>query len=277
MTPQERVVEYAKSQVGYVANADKTNKYAAKLDTLGIYNGPKNGFDWCDIFADSCYIECFGADLALRMTNQQLHGGGAGCWISAAWYRDAGLWSTSPSHGAQIFFGSYGDEGHTGIVTGYGNGSVWTVEGNTGYSQGYSGGAVLSRCYDIDSDNIVGYGVPNWSLVSGGSWVKGQGDNAGRWWYRHNDGTYVKNGREEIGDHSYFFDSEGWMLTGWVKWGGKWFYCCDEKGSCEGQMLTDEFIKRNGEWYYLTENGAMRETDIKTEKKHNGSFGRLLV
>ena len=98
MTPQEQVVAYVKSQVGYYATAAKRNKYAQALDALGyIYNGKKNGYDWCDVFADHAYIHCFGADKAIKMIAQPKYGCGAGCPWSADYYRSAGQWSDSPS------------------------------------------------------------------------------------------------------------------------------------------------------------------------------------
>ena len=246
-TPQQRVVEWALAQVGYVANPDKTNKYAAFMDTTGFYNGPKNGFDWCDVFADCAYVKCFGVDTALKMTNQRKGGGGAGCWISAACYRDAGWWSSQPQLGAQVFFGTLGDEGHTGIVTRVGGSTFDATEGNTGYSQGYSGGAVLTHTYDIGASRVVGFGIPNWSLVeSKAEWVQA---SDGRWWYRHADGSYTKDGWEKIDGEWYYFDKEGWMLESTV-------------------------IEDRGSFYALGPSGAML-TDIATHKEHDGRFGAI--
>ncbi len=50
-TPQERVVARARSEVGYVPADGKINKYAWALDRTGLYNYPKDGYDWCDIFS----------------------------------------------------------------------------------------------------------------------------------------------------------------------------------------------------------------------------------
>lgn len=166
-TPQQRVVDWAVGEVGYVPSYAKYNKYAEKLDKTNLYNGAKNGYDWCDIFADCDYVSNFGLTIAAQMTNQPLRGCGAGCDFSASYYRAANQWSTVPSIGAQIFFGSKGNESHTGIVVGYDSTYVYTVEGNTGYSEGYSGGAVMRRTYRRDSSRIVGYGIPDWSLVDG--------------------------------------------------------------------------------------------------------------
>lgn len=165
MTPQEKVVAWALSQVGYAAYDGKHNKYAKALDNTKGYNGPKDGYDWCESFHDCGMMECFGLETAWKMMNQPMGGCGAGCEQSASYYRSAGQWSTSPSLGAQIYFGGVGSEYHTGFVVDYDAFTVWTTEGNTGYSLGYPGGAVLKQSYPRSSPKIAGYGVPKWSLA----------------------------------------------------------------------------------------------------------------
>ena len=107
-SPQERVAELAKSQVGYVPPQGKWNKYAEALDQTDLYNYAKNGYDWCDIFYDWLLVEEFGIELAKAMTNQPTKGCGAGCDFSASYYRAANQWSIDPSIGAQVFFGGRG-------------------------------------------------------------------------------------------------------------------------------------------------------------------------
>lgn len=70
---------------------------------------------------------------------------------------------------------------------------------------------------------------------AGGMPVRGtwQSDDRG-WWYQHSDGTYTKNGWEEIKGQWYFFDENGYMKTGWIDWEGKRYYCDDS-----GAMLKD--------------------------------------
>ena len=78
MRPVERLLATARAEIGYIekdTNAqldDKTanagdgnwNKYARDLDALGVvYNGKKNGYAWCDIFTDWCFIQTFGLEL----------------------------------------------------------------------------------------------------------------------------------------------------------------------------------------------------------------------
>lgn len=63
-----------------------------------------------------------------------------------------------------------------------------------------------------------------------GTWIKAEN---GRWWYKHNDGTYTKNGWEYINSAWYYFDSYGWMETGWILLNGYWYYL-----NSSGAMVT---------------------------------------
>ncbi len=60
MTPQEKLIALAKSEIGYLEKASNSqldsktanagsgnyNKFADYLDKLNFYNGLKNGFPW---------------------------------------------------------------------------------------------------------------------------------------------------------------------------------------------------------------------------------------
>ena len=85
-------------------------------------------------------------------------------------------------------------------------------------------------------------------LASKGSWIQ----SSGRWWYRHNNGSYTTNGWELIDSTWYYFDSAGWMQTGWVKTGGSWYYL-----NSSGAMKTG-WVKTGGLWYYLNSSGTMQ-------------------
>lgn len=83
-----------------------------------------------------------------------------------------------------------------------------------------------SSLEDGESEDVFTYGQTNdsqeqeltdqtadaWNLArGGGTWV----NEGGRWWYRHYDGSYTKNGWEEIGGLWYHFDTSGWMENGY--------------------------------------------------------------
>lgn len=145
------------------ANSGSGNwtKYARDLDRLGnFYNGGKNGYPYCDVVYDWCFVTSFGPDIGRRMLYQPLHSAGAGCLYSAQYYKQNGAWYTSnPQPGDQIFF-TYapGEYSHTGMVESVQNGTVTTIEGNTS-------DMVARRTYPINSSNIIGYGRPNWALA----------------------------------------------------------------------------------------------------------------
>lgn len=176
MTSQERLVATAVDQVGYTgkkSNAQldsftangggKYNKYARDLDVLkDFYNGPKQGFDWCDVFVDWCFVQTFGRELAQKLTCQPNRSCGAGTGYSLGYYKANGRFFSTPQVGDQIFFGDTRSTWHTGIVTKVSSGYVTTVEGNAGNPS-----AVRSCTYKRTYAYIKGYGRPNWALVPG--------------------------------------------------------------------------------------------------------------
>lgn len=165
----QKVIDVALSQVGYHEKASNSqlddkyansgsnnwNKYARDIDEKypDWYNGKKNGYDWCDIFVDWCFITAYGRAEAQKLLCQPNNSLGAGCEYSYQYYRNKGQTGTIPKLGAQIFFG---DLDHTGIVVDYDNSSVWTVEGNTGSGVN----EVCKKQYSRSSSWIYGYGYP---------------------------------------------------------------------------------------------------------------------
>ncbi len=100
-------------------------------------------------------------------------------------------------------------------------------------------------------------------------WIK----SGSRWWYRHADGSYTKNGWEKINNKWYHFDSEGWMQTGWLKVSGKWYYL-----NPDGDMATG-WKKVNNKWYYLNSSGAMLTgwLDNNNQRYYLSSSGAMVT
>lgn len=179
MTPQEMLIGTAEDQIGYIGKrsnsqldeykantSGKWNKYARDLDALGgFYNGKKNGYDWCDVFVDWCFVTTFGRELGQKLLGQPDRSLGAGAGYSLNYYKKNGRFFASPSiltpkPGDQIFFGDSQSTWHTGIVAKVEGGYVHTIEGNAGNPS-----AVRAGRYVIGGKNIKGYGRPDWSLV----------------------------------------------------------------------------------------------------------------
>jgi len=65
-------------------------------------------------------------------------------------------------------------------------------------------------------------------------WIQ---DHVG-WWYRNADDSYTTNNWQLIDGKWYYFDSVGYMVTGWIDWNGNSYYC--NPGS--GEMLADTVV-----------------------------------
>lgn len=185
MNPIEKVIQIAKNEIGYIEKATNSQldsktanpgdadytKYARDLDALGMYNGKKNGYWWCDMFVDWCFVTAFGLEKALEITYQVKGGLGAGCTYSARYFKNNGrFFKSNPKAGDQIFFSRDGGQTcyHTGLVTYVGNGKVHTIEGNTSSAPGTvpNGGAVSEKSYSLSYSQIAGYGRPNYALIT---------------------------------------------------------------------------------------------------------------
>ena len=174
MTAQGRLISTAEDQVGYMGKKSNAqmddfkantpglfNKFARDLDALGdFYNGRKNGYDWCDVFVDWCFVHTFGRELGQKLLCQPNKSLGAGTGYSLNYYRQKGRFFSAPQPGDQIFFGDSKITWHTGIVAKVAGGFVHTVEGNAGNPS-----AVRACRYVVGGRNIKGYGRPDWSLV----------------------------------------------------------------------------------------------------------------
>lgn len=126
-----------------------------------------------------------------------------------------------------IVFRSRNGGGHVGIVKGWKDGKIVTIEGNSSSADvcSWNGGAVVEHvgapwqwCMH-----------PDWSIVDGKTddWKWVQAD--GKWYYQDNAGRNAHGWKEikETGSehtHWYYFDDHGEMLTGWNEIGGKWYY-----------------------------------------------------
>lgn len=174
MTPQKRVISTAKAQEGYLGKKTNAqlddftansgglfNRFARDLDAMGdFYNGRKNGFDWCDVFVDWCFVTTFGRELAQKLLCQPNKSLGAGTKYSMDYYKARGRFFQTPQPGDQIFFGTATVTSHTGLVVAVDDGYVYTTEGNAGNPS-----AVRACRYSLRYAKIKGYGRPDWSLA----------------------------------------------------------------------------------------------------------------
>ena len=173
----QKVIAVAIAELGYLEKAgnaqldDKTanagsgnfTKYARDIDVNypRFYNGAKNGYAWCDVFLDWCFITAYGYENALKLLCQPEGSCGAGCTFSMQYYQNKGRFHRSnPQPGDQIFFGNSTESTHTGLVEKVEGGAVITIECNTS-------DRVARRSYSLSDGSILGYGRPAYDSISG--------------------------------------------------------------------------------------------------------------
>ncbi len=86
-------------------------------------------------------------------------------------------------------------------------------------------------------------------------------DNRG-WWYVKRDNSYAKSELLNIDSKEYWFDGEGYMVTGWLQdKSGDWFYFDNDGG-----MRKSAWLEYKSAWYYLSSSGVM----LKSAKTPDG-------
>ena len=153
---------------------------------------------------------------------------------------------------------------------------AWTDQGGTG--DVIANPYVLAWDYGLNPSEVFPINLPSGNPGTpspcvnpeGGHWVK---DSVG-WWYACADGsTYLKGGWFTINGHDYQFgpsgymatgflkrthgewvyaDSDGALVSGWVKDGGQWYYL-----DPASHVMATGWVADRGSWYYLTGSGAM--------------------
>ena len=73
-----------------------------------------------------------------------------------------------------------------------------------------------------------------------------------RWVYMQKDGTFAKNVKLQILGKYYLFDQKGYMVVGWKKVGGKWYYA-----NPGGDLVVNGWKKIDHEEYYFYKDGTM--------------------
>lgn len=184
MSTVRDLIEIALNEVGYkekksnryldskTLNAGNGNytKYARDLDNIkGFYNGKKQGFAWCDVFVDWCFVKAFGASKAKSLLCQPTNSLGAGVLYSRNYFKNKNQYYETPKVGDQIFFKKGAILTHTGLVYKVDNTYVYTVEGNTYESNQVvsNGESVCKKKYKLNSSFIDGYGRPKYEDILG--------------------------------------------------------------------------------------------------------------
>ena len=142
------IVGIAQTQLGYSEGYDGYTKYG---DWYGLPNS-----DWCAMFVSWCADQA-GVDTS-TFPKFALCSAGADWFISQGRFQYSG--SYAPKAGDLIFYSSYGDIYHVGLVTGSDDSNVYSIEGN--YCE-----AVYNVSYPLSYGDILGYATPDYTYADG--------------------------------------------------------------------------------------------------------------
>lgn len=105
-------------------------------------------------------------------------------------------------------------------------------------------------------------------------WIK----NVVGWWYRYKDGSWPANCFADLrwsqGISTFYFNERGYMVTGWQKIDGKWYFFDEKSGA-----MRKGWIFWHGSWFYLDpETGVMHTgwIDYKQKRCYLEPSGRAL-
>ena len=75
----------------------------------------------------------------------------------------------------------------------------------------------------------------------------------GQWWYADTPQSIIAGRWAYIDGRWYVFDQKGYMIKGWFKQSGDWYYM----NPLDGAMLSGQWVDVDGKSYYLTQSGLM--------------------
>ena len=122
-------------------------------------------------------------------------------------------------------------------------------------------------------DKTISKSIPYHREIKEG-WVK----NTVGWWYRYKDGTWPANCFADLrwsqGVSTFYFNERGYMVTGWKKVDGKWYFFDEKSGA-----MKKGWIFWNGSWFYLDSTDGHMHTgwiDYKQKRCYLEPSGRAL-
>ena len=218
----------------YYMNASGT---VTKNAWVGDYYLDSNGYIVKNAWIGAYYLDSNGKYVTNAFTPDGYYCGSDGAYVTNCWIKVNGKY--------------------------YYMNAAGTVTKNAWVGSYYLGsdGAMLTNTYTPD-----GYYVGADGLWTPAKWIQ----SGNKWWYRHSDGSYTTNDFEVIGNQKYYFDSNGYMVTGWQCISGQWYYF-DSNGFYQ---TGEHFI--NGEYYYFNNQGIMQTGYAEDGWEYNSSGQRIV-
>lgn len=136
---------------------------------------------------------------------------------------------------------------------------------DTTNSSGGSGSSGSSHNHTSTSNSNIG---PGKTVTMTGAWMK---DEYG-WYFIDVTGNFPKGSWQYLSydgkNNWYYFNKDGYMLTGWQLVNGNWYYM-----NQSGEMLSG-WQKIEGIWYYLNQSGEMLKNTVTPDGYKVDSAGK---
>lgn len=158
---KEKVLNLAKSQVGYKESGNNITKYSSYFDTTAWqwFNTKKQGVAWCAIFVCWLFCQAMGKNEARTFLGCPSPKNNCAAGVKFLWQYMTGkgykIDKQKGQAGDIIFFSNLG---HVGIIEKVEGGKYYTIEGN-------KSNAVKRGNYSITSSSIYGICHPKWSVT----------------------------------------------------------------------------------------------------------------
>ena len=133
------------------------------------------------------------------------------------------------------------------------------IYANAGYTSSSSSSSTSTNKGPSSGTSASAASLP--SYVVKGNW----GTKNGKWTFTDNKGVAYKEkwaavhnpyANTSAGQQAFdwfYFDANGYMVTGWIVDGGRYYYCSPLSDGTQGRMVTG-WTKIDGAWYYFNPN-----------------------
>lgn len=176
MSAVDKVIEVARGEVGYLEKRSNKN-LDAKTANVGRANYTKygkwigaNGDYWCASFISWLFNQAYGQALGKQLLCGSYSAACETIRQNFKKKKQYHTFMTGAKPGDVIFFKGTRHSGanHIGLIIKVVDGKIYTIEGNTSGASGVvdNGGGVARKTYKTIETKILGYGRPDYSLVS---------------------------------------------------------------------------------------------------------------
>lgn len=253
-----------------IPGSDTSQQISIQALTTGQWKKDSTG--WWYQNADGSYPK-----KQWKMINEQWYHLDSNGYMQTGWLTLNGIWYYLKSGGEMAtgwekISGAWYYLGDSGaMATGWQKiGSTWYYLRSDGSMMENQWAQISGNWYYFTSGGAMQHDtwIEDYYVDSNGVWQQNYRpaqwieEKNGKRWYRRKDGSYPANEWMLLDagnrDWWYYFDGSGYMVTGWKKIGGAWYYFRENREKLYGAMCLDGMFQINGTYYSFAADGKMQ-------------------